>query len=39
VDFFVTLANLLDATYIARADPDAMVEPGRNLRIGFRYGF
>ncbi|MGB8959894.1 MAG: TonB-dependent receptor [Candidatus Aminicenantales bacterium] len=39
LDFFVTLANLFNATYIARADPDAMVEPGRNLRAGFSYAF
>jgi hemoglobin/transferrin/lactoferrin receptor protein len=35
----VTLANLLDAAYIARADPDAMIEPGRNLRLGIGYAF
>ena len=39
MNVFITLANLLDATYIARADPDAMVEPGRNLRIGVSYAF
>jgi len=37
--FFITLANVFDATYIARADPDAQFEPGRNLRIGFAYAF
>jgi hypothetical protein len=31
--------NALDAAYIARADPDAMIEPGRNLRFGFAYSF
>ncbi len=39
LDFFVTLANVFNATYIARADPDAMFEPGRNLRVGFAYAF
>jgi outer membrane receptor protein involved in Fe transport len=39
VNFFVSLMNALNATYIARADPDAMVEPGRNLRFGFAYAF
>ena len=39
LDVFVTLANVFDAAYIARADPDAMFEPGRNLRIGFAYSF
>jgi outer membrane receptor protein involved in Fe transport len=39
LDLFVTLGNLFDATYIARADPEAMIEPGRNLRIGFSYSF
>jgi outer membrane receptor protein involved in Fe transport len=39
LDIFVTLANVFDSTYIARADPDAMFEPGRNLRIGFAYSF
>jgi len=36
---FAALANVFDATYIARADPDAQFEPGRNLRIGFAYAF
>ena len=39
MDLFVTLANVLNATYIARADPEAMFEPGRNLRLGFAYSF
>lgn len=39
LDIFVTLTNVFNATYIARADPDAMFEPGRNLRIGFAYAF
>jgi hypothetical protein len=33
------VGNLFDATYIARADPDAMFEPARNLRVGFAYAF
>ena len=39
LDFFITVGNLFDATYIARADPDAMFEPARNLRVGFGYSF
>ncbi len=39
LDFFVTLANVFNTAYIARADPDAMFEPGRNLRVGFAYAF
>ncbi|MGZ5497899.1 MAG: TonB-dependent receptor [Candidatus Aminicenantales bacterium] len=39
LDFFVMLANVFNATYIARSDPDAMFEPGRNLRVGFAYAF
>lgn len=34
-----TLANLFNAAYIARADSDAQIEPGRNLRIGLSYAF
>ncbi|MGZ5439594.1 MAG: TonB-dependent receptor [Candidatus Aminicenantales bacterium] len=39
LDFFVMLANVFNTAYIARADPDAMFEPGRNLRVGFAYAF
>ncbi len=39
LDLFVSLTNVLNTTYIARADPDAMFEPGRNLRAGFAYAF
>jgi hemoglobin/transferrin/lactoferrin receptor protein len=39
LDLFLTVANLFDATYISRADPDAIWEPARNLRIGFAYSF
>lgn len=39
LDLFVSLSNVFNATYIARADPDAMFEPGRNLRAGFSYAF
>jgi len=34
-----TVANLFNASYIARADSDAQIEPGRNLRIGIGYAF
>jgi outer membrane receptor protein involved in Fe transport len=33
------LGNLLNATYVSRADAEAMVEPGRNLRLGVSYSF
>jgi hemoglobin/transferrin/lactoferrin receptor protein len=39
LSFYILLGNVFNATYIARADPDAMVEPGRNLRLGFAYAF
>jgi outer membrane receptor protein involved in Fe transport len=39
LNLYVALGNVFNATYIARADSDAMVEPGRNLRVGFSYGF
>ena len=39
VSVFATLGNVFDAAYIARADADAMVEPGRNLRLGLAYAF
>jgi len=35
----VMLGNLLNATYVSRADAEAMVEPGRNLRLGVSYSF
>jgi outer membrane receptor protein involved in Fe transport len=37
--FHVMLSNAFNATYISRADAEAMVEPGRNLRIGISYAF
>lgn len=34
-----TLANIFNTAYIARADSDAQIEPGRNLRFGLGYSF
>ncbi|MFO7733246.1 MAG: TonB-dependent receptor [Candidatus Aminicenantes bacterium] len=39
LEIFMTLANIFDATYLARPDPDAVEEPGRNLKVGFVYSF
>jgi len=39
LNFYVTLGNIFNAAYVARADSEAMVEPGRNLRLGFVYSF
>ena len=39
LNFYVTLGNIFNAAYIARADSEAMVEPGRNLRLVFVYAF
>lgn len=39
LNFYVTLGNVFNAAYVARADSEAMVEPGRNLRLGFVYAF
>jgi len=39
LNFYVVVGNLFNAAYVARADAEAMVEPGRNLRLGFSYGF
>jgi len=39
LNFYVSLGNIFNTTYIARADSEAMVEPGRNLRLGFVYSF
>lgn len=33
------LGNVLNATFISRADADAMAEPRRNLRLGLAYAF
>ncbi|NTU50965.1 MAG: TonB-dependent receptor [Candidatus Aminicenantes bacterium] len=35
----VMLGNLFNATYVSRADAEAMVEPGRNLRLSVAYAF
>jgi hemoglobin/transferrin/lactoferrin receptor protein len=37
--FYLLLSNLLDRAYIARPDPDAVEEPGRNLILGLSYSF
>jgi outer membrane receptor protein involved in Fe transport len=39
LNLYVLVGNLFNATYIARADPEAMPEPGLNLRFGLIYGF
>lgn len=39
LSFRLMLGNLFDAAYIWRADAEAMVEPGRNLRLGISYAF
>ncbi len=39
LNFHVMLGNIFNASYVARADAEAMVEPGRNLRLGFAYAF
>ena len=39
LNFHVTLGNIFNEAYVARADSEAMVEPGRNLRLGFVYAF
>ncbi len=38
-EFFASLANVFNATYLARPDPDAVEEPGRNLKFGIVYSF
>lgn len=39
LNVYLALGNVFNAAYIARADSDAMPEPGRNLRLGFAYAF
>jgi len=38
-DFFAVLANVLNQEYVSRPDSEAMIEPGRNLRLGLAYAF
>jgi outer membrane receptor protein involved in Fe transport len=38
-NIYLALANVFNATFIARADSEAMVEPGRNLRVGLAFAF
>ncbi len=37
--FYFSVSNLLDRTYVARPDPEAVEEPGRNFLIGLHYSF
>jgi outer membrane receptor protein involved in Fe transport len=39
VNVFLSLNNLFDQSYLARPDPEAMPEPGRNLIFGLSYSF
>ena len=39
LSFSAVLGNVFNAAYIARPDSEAMVEPGRNLRLGVAYAF
>jgi len=39
LDFYVLLGNVFNTAFIARADAEAMIEPGRNLRVGVSYAF
>jgi len=39
LNLYVSLGNVFNAAYVARADADAQIEPGRNLRLGFTSGF
>ena len=39
VSFTLMLTNVFNATFISRADSDAMIEPGRSLRLGLSYVF
>ena len=36
---YFVLSNLFNRAYIARPDPDAVEEPGRNLMVGVNYSF
>ncbi len=36
---YFVLSNLFNRTYIARPDPDAVEEPGRNFMVGVNYSF
>jgi len=37
--FYLLLSNLMDRAFMARPDPDAVEEPGRNLIFGLSYSF
>jgi len=39
LNLYVSLGNVFNAAYVARADADAQIEPGRNLRVGVSYAF
>lgn len=36
---YFSVSNLLDRTYVARPDPEAMEAPGRNFTLGLTYSF
>ena len=36
---YLMLDNILNTTYTARPDPDAVEEPGRNLVVGLNFSF
>ncbi len=36
---YVVLSNLLNKDYLARPDPDSVLEPGRNFILGLTYSF
>jgi outer membrane receptor protein involved in Fe transport len=38
-NFYLTMANVLNETYIARPDAEAMFEPARSLRLAIAYAF
>ncbi len=39
VDLYAVLGNVFNAAFLARTDPEAMFEPGRNLRAGVSFEF
>jgi len=39
LSFTALLSNVFNTAYISRADSDAMIEPGRSLRLGISYAF
>ncbi len=39
IDLYAVLGNVFNSAFVARADPEAMLEPGRSLRAGVSYEF